>query len=165
MVLVPCPPSQKQPSVQGGSHCLLPSDACQAMIARRWAATRSRKKVPVRCPGDRLPKQWSARQIPDVLAFTQLCNFKTKYRFTSGICGVVMSGKITCPQAVSKESHRARSKNKQTRLTLRFSFAAAPQTKRFRSRYVSFTQHRSSTPLHHCPLVGSTHTHWSEREW
>jgi hypothetical protein len=31
-------------------------------------------------------------------------------------CGVVMSGKVTCPQAVSRESHRTRNKNKQTTL-------------------------------------------------
>jgi hypothetical protein len=29
-------------------------------------------------------------------------------------CGVVMSGKVTCPQAVSRESHRTRNKNKQS---------------------------------------------------
>jgi hypothetical protein len=28
-----------------------------------------------------------------------------------------MSGKVTCPQAVSRESHRTRNKNKQTGLT------------------------------------------------
>jgi hypothetical protein len=47
-------------------------------------------------------------------------------------CGVVMSGEVTCPQAMSRESHRTRNENKQTKqthclwLSLHFSLSCAP---------------------------------------